>query len=84
MSPVEQPRGREGHEPEETPRGVPMVVLAVVAFIAAWGAYTFVSEVQDGLGPYGDQRTLAALEPTPVKAAPEGGGLDGEAIYSAR
>jgi mono/diheme cytochrome c family protein len=88
MSPVDQPQGREGHEPEEVPRGVPWVMAAFVVCIAGWGAYTFVTEVgSDGFSPHGDRRTVAALAPPPVEAPAAGGEAaapDGEAIYSAR
>ncbi|MCB9689933.1 MAG: cytochrome c [Alphaproteobacteria bacterium] len=81
MSPADLPQGREGHEPAEAPRGVPLVVAGLVVVVAAWGAYTFATEIGPGMAPYGDRRTLAALQPPET---PAGGGIDGGAVFAAR
>jgi mono/diheme cytochrome c family protein len=83
MSPTDLPQGRETDEPEDLPNGIPWVVGAVILLVVAWGVWTFVDEIDAGLGPYGDGRTRAALAPAVLEPRGEGP-PDGAAAYAAR
>lgn len=73
---------REAQEPHESVRAVPWVVAAVTVLVALFGAWTFVNEAQYAAGT-GDRRTPEALMGPTVEAS-EDGGLDGQAIFTAR
>lgn len=83
MSPRDA-RVREGHEPDEMPRGLPWFVVAVTLGITAWGAWYFWSETGNGDFVLGDRRTPAALMAASPDAGGGEGGPDGAALYSAR
>lgn len=85
MSPENSPQAREAGEPDELPRGLPAAILLVIAAVAAFGAYTFLTEVGEGELGFGDGRTRSALQPAaPAPAAAAGAAPDGAAIYAAR
>ena len=63
MRPGDDARKREGHEPEEAPRNVPLGMAALTVAFAIWGGVYFALYAGDGGVNHGDQRTLAALAP---------------------
>lgn len=70
------PQSREGAEPKEMPRRVPLIVAALVVFVTVWGVWMFITEVPNGLGEFGDHRTPSALAATAAApAATDGPGL---------
>lgn len=79
MRPGDDARKREGHEPEEAPRNVPLGMAALTVAVAIWGGVYFALYAGDGGVNHGDQRTLAALAP-PERSET----VDGAGVYTAR
>lgn len=71
-------RRREGDEPDEAPRNVPIGMVLFVVATAIWGGAYFALYAGDGGTNFGDQRTMAALAP------PSADDVDGGALFTAR
>ncbi|MEM7675337.1 MAG: cytochrome c [Myxococcota bacterium] len=75
---------REGGEPKELPRGLPMLVAALTGAIGGWGATYLWYEAGDGADLLlGDGRSalVASASPSTAESPPR---VNGAAIYAAR
>ncbi len=76
---------REGREPRELPRGLPMLVAALTGAIGGWGATYLWYEAGDGSDLLlGDGRSALLAPPSEERAADVPARVDGAAIYAAR
>ncbi len=75
---------REGREPRELPRGLPMLVAALTGAIGGWGATYLWYEAGDGSDALlGDGRSALIASPSDKRASSPPG-INGAAIYAAR
>lgn len=75
---------REGPDPIEEPRGVPILLGILVGAVAVWGAWYMAMYGGFGLdGSYGDARTASAFVPPDrvEEAGTAGGTVDGKVVY---